>query len=124
MKATFVPVCALAAVLVLGPAEASADPVGTAFTYQGQLKQAGQPLNGPADFELTLWDRGVGGTQVGSPVVLNNHAVNDGLFTVTVDFGQGAFTGEARWLEIAVRSPAGGGAFTTLSPRQPLNAAP
>src|SRR5207244_3413240 len=41
-----------------------------------------------------------------------------------IDFGAAAFNGDARWLEIAVRSPAGGGTFTTLSPRQPLTGAP
>lgn len=49
--------------------------------------------------------------------------VANGLFTVTLDFGAGVFDGNARWLEIAVR-PAGGGAFTLLTPRQPLAPAP
>ena len=31
-------------------------PAGTAFTYQGQLKQAGTPFTGPADFEFSLWN--------------------------------------------------------------------
>ena len=48
----------------------------------------------------------------------------DGLFTVALDFGSGAFTGAARWLEIAVRCPAGSGTYTTLSPRQALTSSP
>ena len=50
-------------------------------------------------------------------------AVSNGLFTVTLDFGTGIFTGPARWLEIGVRT-ANIGAFTTLSPRQQLTPAP
>jgi hypothetical protein len=48
----------------------------------------------------------------------------NGLFTVVIDFGGGAFNGAARWLEIGVRCPAGSGSYTTLSPRQALRAAP
>ncbi len=99
-------------------------PVGTAFTYQGQLTQAGAPLNNMADFEFTLWDAATDGTQVGPLVPVNNWPIQDGLFTVLLDFGDGVFTGNARWLEIAVRSPAGSGDFTTLSPRQELTAVP
>jgi hypothetical protein len=39
-------------------------------------------------------------------------------------FGPTAFTGDARFLEIAVRCPAGGGGYTNLTPRQRLSAAP
>jgi hypothetical protein len=43
---------------------------------------------------------------------------------VELDFGSGAFAGEARWLQTAVRCPAGGGEYTTLAPRQALNPVP
>jgi hypothetical protein len=50
--------------------------------------------------------------------------VTNGLFTTTLDFGN-QFPGAGRWLEIGVRTNAGGtGNFTTLSPRQLLTAAP
>jgi hypothetical protein len=35
-----------------------------------------------------------------------------------------SFSGEARWLQIAVRCPAGSGTYTTLAPRQALTATP
>jgi hypothetical protein len=45
--------------------------------------------------------------------------VANGLFTVTLDFGSGVFISSDRWLEISVRTN-GVGAFTTLTPRQPI----
>jgi hypothetical protein len=53
---------------------------------------------------------------------VNDWPVSDGLFTVELDFGSDIFSGDALWLEVSVAP--GGGDFTTLSPRQPLNAAP
>lgn len=94
------------------------------FTYQGRLQIDGSPLNDSADFEFTLWDAETGGNQIGSLLEANNLDIVDGVFTVVLDFGVIAFNGDARWLEVAVRSPAGVGGFTTLSPRQALSAAP
>jgi len=99
-------------------------PLGTAFTYQGELTQSGTPLNATADFQFTLWDALGGGTQIGVLATADNVTLTDGRFTVPIDFGANAFNGDARWLEIAVRSPAGSGGFQTLTPRQPLTVAP
>ncbi len=98
--------------------------MGTAFTYQGHLKKDGTPVNGNCDFLFSLWDAETGGNQIGSNVEKTNVPVSNGLFTVQLDFGSGAFQGDARWLEIALRCPAGSGSYTTLSPRQPLTPAP
>ncbi len=98
--------------------------MGSAFTYQGELKLTGEPVNDTADFEFTLWDDLEGGAQIGSLVPVSEVPVEEGLFNVELDFGVMAFNGDARWLEVAVRSPAGEGEFTTLSPRQALTAAP
>ncbi|HET9493721.1 MAG TPA: hypothetical protein VFR15_05780 [Chloroflexia bacterium] len=115
------PVLAVAAAQV-GQAEPLA-PVGSAFTYQGSLKNGGNPANGQFDFQFKLYDALSGGGQIGSTLTVGNQTVAGGLFTVQLDFGAAAFRGDARWLEIAVR-PAGGGTYTTLSPRQPLSATP
>jgi hypothetical protein len=97
---------------------------GTAFTYQGRLNDGGGPLSGSYDLTFTLYDGpGVLALQIGSPQPNSAVPVNAGLFTVTLDFSGGAFTGAPRWLEIAVQ-PHAGGATTTLSPRQQLTPAP
>jgi hypothetical protein len=98
--------------------------VGTAFTYQGQLKDADGPVSGNCDFHFGLWDALTSGAQVGTTLEKTNVTVSEGLFTVQLDFGSSAFAGSARWLEIAVRCPAGSGSYTTLAPRQPLTPAP
>lgn len=115
-----------AAVLLLGTAGSSiaSSPVGTGFTYQGQLTQGGTLVNGTCDFQFALYDAAADGAPIGATETQNNVAVTGGLFTVTLDFGASAFDGAARWLEISVRCPAGSGAFTTLAPRQPLTPAP
>jgi hypothetical protein len=98
-------------------------PVGTGFTYQGYLEDGGGAANGSYDFEFSLYDAGAAGTQIGSTLSVNGVIVSNGLFTVKLDFGQSAFAGGARWLEIGVRA-SGGGTFTVLNPRQELTPAP
>ena len=98
-------------------------PMGSAFTYQGRLADAGNAATGPYDFEFRLFDSVVGGSQVGTPAVREDVPVSDGLFTVGLDFGATAFAGSRRWLEIRVR-PGAGGTFQALSPRQELTPSP
>jgi hypothetical protein len=100
------------------------DPVSTAFTYQGQLKEGGVPADGvDYDFRFRLFDDPAAGTQVGDALFFNDQTVENGLFTLELDFGAGIFTGDALWLEVGVkRQPLD--PFTVLSPRQPLDAAP
>jgi len=98
--------------------------LGTAFTYQGQLEQSGALANGTCDLQFSLFDALSSGNQVGTTQTVTPVSVTDGLFTVPLDFGSSAFDGNDRWLQIAVRCPTGSGNFTTLTPRQPLTAAP
>jgi hypothetical protein len=95
---------------------------GTAFTYQGQLRANNASTSGNYDLTFTLFGTNTDGVAISGP--LTNSAVNvsNGLFTVTLDFGN-QFSGMPRWLEIGVRTN-GGGAFTTLAPRQPLTPTP
>ncbi|RJP42513.1 MAG: hypothetical protein C4547_00265 [Phycisphaerales bacterium] len=113
----------LAATVVAAPVSGQ-EPLGGGFTYQGQIRRQGEPLNDSADFLFTLWDASVDGNMIGAELAAEGVPVSEGLFTAELDFGAAAFNGEARWLEIAVRSPAGEGEYTRLSPRQPLTATP
>lgn len=109
-------------VLVMVFAVAAATAQSTQFTYQGNLSNTGQPGNGSFDFEFALFDALSGGSQLGSTLSRNAVTVANGSFAVDLDFGN-QFPGANRFLEIRIR-PAGGGAFTTLTPRQPLRTTP
>lgn len=104
----------------------AATALSTAFTYQGRLTDGGSPANGVYDLRFILFDADTGGAQVGGIVAKEDVTVSNGLFSVELDFGGSAFTGDARWLEIAVRPGSGTGAsgYTVLSPRQPVSPSP
>src|SRR5881628_1686291 len=85
---------------------------GTAFTYQGQLKDGGAPANGVYDLEFRVFDALSGGGQQGGTVTVDDLAITNGLFTAMLDFGGAHFSGGAnRWLNVAVRPGASTGAY-------------
>src|ERR1043165_8573971 len=90
---------------------------GTAFTYQGRLNDSGSAANGNYDMEFYLRDSLSGGNPVGTTNSLAPVPASNGLFTVTLDFGAGVFTGANRWLEIGVRTNSGFLAYTTWTQR-------
>ena len=113
---------ALTCLSTLSP-QLSAAPLGTAFTYQGQLTDGTNPANGRYDLTFTLYDESAGGRVVAGPLTNSRLNVIDGLFTVTLDFRADVFGSQARWLGITVR-PSGAMTFTPLSPRQQFMPAP
>ncbi|MFQ3610856.1 MAG: hypothetical protein SNJ72_05090 [Fimbriimonadales bacterium] len=86
------------------------------FTYQGFLRQGGLPANGSFNMTFQLYDVPSGGTALGT-VTLSSVSVNNGLFTVELNFPQPVWNGGLRYLEIQVGS-------TTLTPRVKLNPTP
>jgi trimeric autotransporter adhesin len=101
----------------------TAQPLGTAFTYQGRLVDAGSPAAGTYDLQFILMDAASGGSQVGAILTRDDVVVANGLFTVTLDFGT-VFAGSRRWLEVGVRPGSSTGAYTVVSPRQELTPSP
>lgn len=101
-----------------------ANPLGTAFTYQGGLMDGGSPANGLYDLSFSLFDAGVDGSQVGPALTNLAVPVTNGVFSVGLDFGPGVFTGNALWLSISVQSNGSDSGFTPLSPLQPITSVP
>jgi len=99
-------------------------PLDQTFTYQGQLRNAGQLVNGPVDLRITLWDAGVAGGQVGSANTFNAMQLNDGRFACGLNFGGAAFDGSNRWIQVEFRNPAGSGQYQALTPRDKITATP
>ncbi len=96
---------------------------GTAVTYQGQLQFNGVSPTGAYDFQFALFNASSSGAQQGPTVTVNDLGVTNGLFTTVLDFGN-TFSGADRYLQISVRPGPSVGAYSTLSPRQPLTPAP
>src|SRR5215471_3171588 len=88
-------------VLLLTFATISIRAQSTAFTYQGKLNDNGVAGNASYDIEFRLFDVASGGASLGVQQKLNVQ-VTDGVFAVQLDFGAGAFSGPARYIEIAV----------------------
>jgi len=108
--------------LLIGPLHAA--PLGTAVHYQGQLADGGSPANGSYDLRFILYDQDVAGSQVGMIVSQEDVGITNGIFRAELDFGPNAFSGDARWLEIAVRPGNSTDPHTVLSPRQELKPSP
>ena len=94
------------------------------FAYQGRLVDDGAPANGPYEFRFRLLDQLEGGAQAGPTLLFTNVPVASGVFTVSLDFGDGVFQGNARWLEMAARAAGTTGALVVLAPRQPIQTVP
>src|SRR5882672_2126218 len=97
---------------------------GTAFTYQGRLNAGNSPANGTYDLVFTVYASASGINDAFANQTNSATSVSNGLFTVTLNLGDpNIFTGEDRWLEIAVRTNGTGG-YAKLSPRQKITPTP
>ena len=68
-----------------------ADPVGTSFTYQGELKQSGVAAEGSFDFRFDLFDAAEDGLEVGTTVDLIAADLPQFILKVTLVVGKQLF---------------------------------
>jgi len=119
------------AILQAVPVQAA--PVGTAFTYQGQLKQDGVPANGRFDFRFSLQTTQFG-VVLPAPQCRRGVTVVNGLFTTDVEFPAGTFVGPPFSLQVHVKTfnpneifdctPNTFDPFTAVGPPQPIQPTP
>lgn len=115
---------ALLLAAIAAPFAALAQPLGTTFTYQGQLTDAGQPATGLYDLQVCLFDSPSNPAPITCAPDFGDVPVEDGVFTLALDFGATPFAGQQRYLELRVRAGAATGGYTILSPRQLVRATP
>jgi len=84
----------------------------------------GGPATGLYSLAFSVFDASTNGVQIASVVEIAPVAVSNGLFSVLLGFGVAAFTGDARWLEIAVTPYGSAQPAVRLTPRQRLNPTP
>jgi hypothetical protein len=94
----------------------------TTFTYQGRLYNNGALVNGSYVLRITPFNQPSGPAQLAAPLTTPALNVVDGVFSTTLDFGAGVFTGGPVWLAIEVQAPAS--SFVPLTPRQAVTRTP
>jgi hypothetical protein len=130
MKTKFIVAVAAFAVACSATTSFATQPLGSAFAYQGRLNDGGAPANGQYDMIFNLYDAPTNGNVIGSFSIFGAVPVSNGLFTVELnadnEFGTNAFNGQARWLQIGVRTNNNNAMnpWIFLDPRQPLDCAP
>lgn len=89
----------------------------TAITYQGYLEHNGVRLTDSLPMLFRLYDAAVAGTQIAGPINIASVAIEDGVFTQSLDFGVLDTGNQAMWLEIEVDG-------YIMSPRQEITPSP
>lgn len=95
----------------------------TVFKFQGSLNDQGVSANGSYLLQFKLFNAVSGGSQIGSTLSDVTVTASNGVFAARLDFGVDAFSGENRFLEIAVRRNSSE-SYVTLSPREQLTSSP
>lgn len=113
---------ALATWIGAGQAGAQIAESPSGFTYQGVLDDGGGAFTGPIGMSFSLYASSESETPIVGPTATQQVEVEDGLFSVAIDFPESALAGGVRYLEITIDP--GGPRETVLSPRTPITPTP
>ena len=81
-----------------------ADPIGSAFSYQGRLYDEGNPAEGLYDLRFKLFNDPDGsGTQIGSTFDIDDIELINGYFNTKLDFGSGIYGSQKLWIQTSIR---------------------
>ncbi|MCX7552753.1 hypothetical protein OS175_02585 [Marinicella sp. S1101] len=119
MKDLIIPV----ALIFISLAVTAQTELGSEISYQGNLTINGVPVDGSYDFDLYAYDAANGGNEL-AQFLVDDANVNQGFFSVELDFGDVPFTGNQVWLEIRIREGSSNGGFQQLLPRYKINSSP
>ena len=98
-------------------------PLSSKISYQGEIHHNGTAYDGSCAMKFQLFDAESGGSSVSSEESFSSINVDDGVFTVALDFGSEPFTGASRYLNIAVKCGSDS-SYTTIGGRVSFNATP
>jgi hypothetical protein len=76
--------------------------VSSKISYQGVLKENGNPVTGSRNMTFRLYSDNTCTTQVGSDIVKSGVQVTNGLFSVELDVNPSYFNGQGLWLKVLV----------------------
>ncbi|MEJ7848722.1 MAG: hypothetical protein WKF92_11610 [Pyrinomonadaceae bacterium] len=92
------------------------------FTYQGRLHDGAIAATGSYDMRFSLFaSGGIIPSDVRERLAV---PVANGEFTVVLDFSAALFTGQSRFLAIAIKPAGSSDPYTLLNPRQPFTSSP
>ncbi|MBC7228129.1 MAG: hypothetical protein H5T61_13025 [Thermoflexales bacterium] len=87
----------------VAPQEVSiAATVSSKFSYQGVLKEGGNPVTGNRNMTFRLYSDSACTAQVGSDIVKTGVPVSNGLFSVDLSVTHSNFNGQGLWLKVLV----------------------
>ncbi|RCK72114.1 MAG: hypothetical protein ANABAC_2095 [Anaerolineae bacterium] len=79
--------------------EASVD---NKISFQGVLKEGGNPVNGSRDMIFRLYSDAACTTQLGSDITKENVPISNGVFSVDLDVSLAHFNGQAIWIQVEI----------------------
>ncbi len=88
----------------------------TEFIYQGELLENGVPVDDAVDFIVDLYAGEQGGNALADSVLVTGAPVDEGMFSLNLEFGSVVFNNTELWLEVSTRRT-GAPVFTLLQPR-------